>query len=189
VSTPLPLSAVCRLPAPDDNVAIAIRRLDAGSRIEIDGEVRTLASCVLEGHRLAVRPIAPGEALLSWGLPFGHALVPIAPGDYVCNASILQALAVRQLGVPLPSAPNFEDYLVPFELDPATYRPGQPVDRVARPRTFRGYRRRVATSACRRRGLRAGGAQRTPRHSSTLAVWPNARPSGASTFDEALPTA
>ena len=127
-----PLSAVCRLPAPDDNVAIAIRRLDAGTRIEIDGEVRTLASCVLEGHRLAVRPIAPGEALLSWGLPFGHALVPIAPGDYVCNESMLQALAVRQLGVPLPSAPNFADYLVPFALDPATYRPGQPVDRVAR---------------------------------------------------------
>ncbi len=141
MSTPLPLNAVCRLPAPDDNVAIAIRRLDAGTRIEIDGDVRTLASCVLEGHRLAVRPIAPGEALLSWGLPFGHALVPIAPGDYVCNASILQALAMRQLGVPLPAAPNFEDYLVPFALDPATYRPGQPVERVARPRTFRGYRR------------------------------------------------
>jgi altronate dehydratase len=140
-SSPLPLSAVCRLPAPDDNVAIAIRRLDAGTRIEIDGDVRTLASCVLEGHRLAVRPIAPGEALLSWGLPFAHALLPIAPGDYVCNASILQALAMRKLGVPLPAAPNFEDYLVPFALDPATYRPGQPVERVAQPRTFRGYRR------------------------------------------------
>ena len=141
MSPPLPLSAVCRLPAPDDNVAIAIRRLDAGTVIEIDGELRTLSSCVLEGHRLAVRPIAPGEALLSWGLPFGHALVPIAPGDYVCNESILQALAMRQLGVPLPAAPNFEDYLVPFTLDPATYWPGQPVERVAQPRTFRGYRR------------------------------------------------
>ena len=141
MSTPLPLSAVCRLPAPDDNVAIAIRRLDAGTRLEIDGAVCTLTSCVLEGHRLAVRPIAPGEPLLSWGLPFGHAVAPIAPGDYVCNASILQALAMRRLGVPLPSAPNFQDYLVPFTLDQATYRPGQPVDRVAQPRTFRGYRR------------------------------------------------
>jgi altronate dehydratase len=141
VSTPLPLSAVCRLPAPDDNVAIAVRRLDAGTRLEIDGAVRTLTSCVLEGHRLAVRPIAPGEPLLSWGLPFGHALTPIAPGDYVCNASILQALAMRQLGVPLPAEPNFKDYLVPFTLDPATYRPGPRVERVAAPRTFRGYRR------------------------------------------------
>ena len=96
---------------------------------------------MLEGHRLAVRPIAPGEALLSWGLPFGHALVPIAPGDYICNDSILQALAMRQLGVPLPAQPNFEDYLVPFTLDPATYRPGQPVERVA------GRARSAATGA------------------------------------------
>lgn len=141
MSTPLPLSTVCRLPAPDDNVAIVTRRLDAGTALDIDGIVRTLASCVLEGHRLAVRPIAPGEPLLSWGLPFGHALTAIAPGDYICNASILQALAMRNLGVPLPAEPNFTDYLVPFTLDPATYRPGPRVDRVAEPRTFRGYRR------------------------------------------------
>ena len=97
---------------------------------------------MLEGHRLAVRPIAPGEALLSWGLPFGHALAPIAPGDYVCNASILQALAMRQLGVPLPAAPNFEDYLVPFALDPGDL-PARASRSSAsrRPRTFRGYRR------------------------------------------------
>jgi len=137
----LPLSAVARLPAPDDNVAIAVRRLDAGTAIEIDGAVRTLASCVLEGHRLAVKPIGPGEALLSWGLPFGHALGPIAPGDYVCNQSMLEALAVRQLGVPLPAAPNFADYLVPFDLDPATYRPGAVLARVTEPATFRGYLR------------------------------------------------
>src|SRR5689334_24951477 len=133
MSTPVPRAAVSRLPAPGDNVAIAIRRLEAGTPVEIDGAVKPLAYCVPEGNRLAVRPIAPGEALLSWGLPFGHALVPIAPGDYVCNESILQALAMRQLGVPLPAAPNFEDYLVPFTLDPATYRPGQPVERVAQP--------------------------------------------------------
>ena len=141
MSTPLPVTAVCRLPAPEDNVAIATRRLDAGTRLEIDGRVVTLAACVLEGHRLAVRPIAPGEALLSWGLPFGHALVPIAPGDYVCNQSMLDALAMRQLGIALPTSPNFEDYLVPFALDPATYRPGPPIDRDDTPRTFRGYAR------------------------------------------------
>lgn len=141
MSTPLPLAAFGRLPAPDDNVAIAVRRLDAGTPIEIDGQVRPLPYCVLEGHRVAVRPIAPGEALLSWGLPFGHALAPIAPGDYVCNQSMLDALAVRQLGVPLPSSPNFADYLVPFELDPATYEAGAPLERLADPGTFRGYAR------------------------------------------------
>ena len=141
MSTPVPLAAVSRLPAPGDNVAIAVRRLDAGTPVEIDGVVRPLASCVLEGHRLAVKAIAPGEALLSWGLPFGHALTPIAPGDYVCNASMLEALAMRQLGVPLPAAPNFADYLVPFRLDESTYQPGPPVEPAAEPRMFKGYRR------------------------------------------------
>ncbi len=141
MSTPLPLSAVGRLPAAGDNVAIAIRRLEAGTLVEIGGVVRPLASCVLEGHRFAVRPIAAGEALLSWGLPFGHALGPIAPADYVCNRSMLDALAVRRLGVPLPEQPNFADYLEPYELDEATFRPGPPVELVAAPRTFQGYRR------------------------------------------------
>ena len=141
MSTPLPLAAVSRLPAPGDNVAIAVRRLDAGTLVEIDGVVKPLAFCVLEGHRLAVRAIAPGEALLSWGLPFGHALAPIQAGDYVCNRSMLEALAMRKLGVPLPAEPNFADHLVPFTLDEATYAPGPPVDRVAEPRSFQGYRR------------------------------------------------
>ena len=141
MSTPLPLSAAGRLPAPDDNVAIAIRRLEAGTVIEIAGVERTLTHCILEGHRFAVRSIAAGEALLSWGLPFGHALEPIAPGDYACNGSMLEALAVRRLGVPLPEQPNFADHLVPYALDAATFRPAPPVELVAAPRTFAGYRR------------------------------------------------
>ena len=142
MSTPLPLSAVCRLPAPDDNVAIAIRRLDAGTRIEIDGEVRTLASCVLEGHRFAVRPIAPGEALLSWGLPFGHALRPDrarrlrlqrldarGAGDAAARRAAAGEAELRGL----PGAVRARRGDLPAR--PA----GRP--RRAEPRTFRGYRR------------------------------------------------
>jgi len=141
MSLPLPFAAVGRLPAPDDNVAIAIRRLEAGTRIEIGGVVHTLAYCILEGHRFAVRPIAAGEALLSWSHPFGHALGPIAAGEYVCNRSMLEALAVRRLGVPLPENPNFADHLVPYALDESAFRPGPPVELAATPRTFQGYRR------------------------------------------------
>ena len=94
MSLPLRLDHVGRLPSPEDNVAIAIRQLEPGTVIELDGDVRTLAHTVLEGHRFAVRPIAPGEPLLSWGMPFGHALTPITAGDYVCNESILEATLV-----------------------------------------------------------------------------------------------
>ncbi|HET7537228.1 MAG TPA: UxaA family hydrolase, partial [Candidatus Didemnitutus sp.] len=130
-----------RLPAPDDNVAIAIRQLDTGTVVRLDGAPRTLKHTVLEGHRFAVRPIAAGEPLLSWGLPFGNATIPIAPGDYVCNQSMLDALAVRQLGIALPAQPNFADRLTAFQLDEAAFRPAPATERVTAPRTFAGYRR------------------------------------------------
>src|SRR5262249_32049665 len=133
--------AVGRLPAPGDNVAIAIRRLEAGTVVQLDGTPRTLKHTILEGHRFAVKPIATGEALLSWSLPFGNATVAIAPGDYVCNQSMLDALAVRQLGIALPAQPNFADRIVAFELDDQSFQPAPPTERVATPRTFSGYRR------------------------------------------------
>ena len=139
--SPLTLHATGRLPAPGDNVAIAIRQLEPGTVIELDGGPRVLTHTILEGHRFAVHSIAVGEPLLSWSTPFGHALAPIAAGDYVCNQSILEALAVRRLGVTLPEKPNFNDYLVPFELDEATFTPAPPVELVTAPRTFLGYRR------------------------------------------------
>jgi altronate dehydratase len=139
--TALPFSSVGRLPAPGDNVAIAVRRLEAGTVIEVGGAARTLGQTVLEGHRFAVRPIAVGEPLLSWSLPFGHATAPIDAGDYVCNKSMLAALAIRQLDFPLPEKPNFADHLVPFQLEESSFRPGSGVERVVQPRTFSGYRR------------------------------------------------
>jgi len=135
------LAAVGRLPAPTDNVAIAVRRLEAGTAVRIGGAVRRLEHTVLEGHRFAVRAIAPGEPLLSWGEPFGRALAAISPGEYVCNASVLEALAVRRLGAALPSLPNFADEIVPFRLDEASFRPGAPVPQEDDRRTFLGYER------------------------------------------------
>jgi altronate dehydratase len=142
-SAPLSLDSVARLPAPDDNVAIVTLRLDPGVVVMLPGGARTIAHTVLEGHRFAVRAIAPGDPLLSWGLPFGHALHAIAPGDYVCNQSMLDALAVRRIdgGATLPSQPNFADHLIAFALDERTFRPGAPAEPASPARTFRGYRR------------------------------------------------
>ncbi|MFZ5496331.1 MAG: UxaA family hydrolase [Verrucomicrobiota bacterium] len=141
MSAPLPLDAAGRLPAPGDNVAIAIRRLEAGTAILLADGPHTLEHTVLEGHRFTVRPVAAGEPLLSWGLPFGQALGPIAAGTYVCNQSILDWLALRRVELTIPAQPNFADHLVPFALDEAALRPAPPVELVAQPRTFAGYRR------------------------------------------------
>ena len=97
---------------------------------------------MLEGHRFAVAPIPTGAALLSWSLPFGTALTDLAPGDYVCNASMLAALAVRRVdGLALPATANFADVLDAFRLDERTFVPAPPVELLPAPRTFQGYRR------------------------------------------------
>lgn len=141
-AVPLPIDLVSRLPAPGDNVAIATRRLEAGEIVVLPEGSRCLPHTVLEGHRFAVRPIAPGEALLSWGLPFGRALRPIAAGDYVTNAAMLEGLAVRRVpGAVLPAQPNFADCLTQFQLSEQTVHASPPVERVAAPRTFQGFRR------------------------------------------------
>ncbi len=132
--------SVARLPAPDDNVAIATQKLDVGTQIQYD-EQFSLSHSVLEGHRFAVRFIAEGEPLLSWGLPFGYASRAIAPGDYVCNQKMIDSLSIRNLDFELPNTPNFIDTIKPFNLDEKALRPGRQVERHSEDRSFLGYRR------------------------------------------------
>src|SRR5829696_22077 len=162
---------VGRLPSPGDNVAIATRRIEAGTRVVYEGSEFTVPHTVLEGHRFAVEPVAEGEDLLSWGLPFGKALKDIGPGEYACNEKILRVLrdrhgtllrldededpegthdqgggrlpgGYRKEGLTLPDEPNFRDAeLEPYVLEEGAFRPGAQVPLHDEPRTFTGYRR------------------------------------------------
>ena len=139
---PLGFDEVGRLPAPGDNVAIATRRLDAGTRIAYEGSEFTVGHTILEGHRFAIRAIPEGENLLSWGLPFGRAVKKIPPGEYACNPKILKVLSGRNIDFELPSEANFHDAeLKPYVLDEEGFRPGAQVPLYDEPRTFMGYRR------------------------------------------------
>jgi altronate dehydratase len=133
---------VGRLPAPGDNVAMATRKLEAGTRVSYEGAEFEIPHTILEGHRFAVDPLEKGEDLLSWGLRFGRAVRDIAPGDYACNGKILKVLAERHVDFELPSEPNFSDAeLEPYVLDEDGFRPGEQVPLHDEPRTFMGYRR------------------------------------------------
>jgi altronate dehydratase len=135
------LHAIGRIPSPGDNVAIATRRLDAGTEIDFGGRTGTLPHTILEGHRFAIAPIAAGQPLLSWGLPFGRALRDIEAGEYVCNAGILAALRLRNLDFPPPAQANFEDHAATHVLDEKSFRPGTQVPLHAERGTFQGYPR------------------------------------------------
>lgn len=139
---------VGRLPSPGDNVAIAIRRLEAGMRVAFGGGEFEIEHPVPEGHRFAVRRIPEGGELLSWGLPFGTAVREIHPGAYVCNSRILRALRERRVGFELPVEANFRDHgLEPYELDERGFRPGEQVPLHPEPRVFLGYGRGAGRGA------------------------------------------
>jgi hypothetical protein len=83
--------------------------------------------------RIAVRPVRAGEFLLSWGLPFGRATKDILPGQYCCNRSIIDSLAVRHVGFPLPVEGNFEDVIQKHVLDEASFVAAEQVPARVRP--------------------------------------------------------
>ena len=160
---------VARLPLPGDNVAIASRRLEAGTQIGLDGSRFELDCTVMEGHRFATEPISRGERLLSWGLPFGVATTDITTGSYVCNEGMLQALEVRRLDFQLPGVFNFEDRIEPYELDIERFRPGEQVAQLVSESGFRGYDRGPRGVGTRNYILVVGTTSRAASFARTLA--------------------
>ncbi len=66
---------------PDDNVAIAIADIPAHSESGISG---VASRCPIPaGHKIAIRPLDRGEAILKYGQVIGFASEPILPGDHV----------------------------------------------------------------------------------------------------------
>ncbi|MCJ7622752.1 MAG: UxaA family hydrolase, partial [Anaerolineaceae bacterium] len=130
-----------RLAVPADNVGITTRRLEAGTTVIFDGRKFSLSNTILEGHRFALRPIGAGEALLSWGLPFGLAACDIPAGEYVINADTLGTLQGRNINFELPAAANFSDRISPYVLDEDTFLPAEQVPLYEQRGSFLGYRR------------------------------------------------
>ncbi|MBT5144915.1 MAG: altronate hydrolase, partial [Gemmatimonadetes bacterium] len=167
--TTMNFSDVGRLPAAGDNVAIAGRRLEAGTRIVLPGIETVLSHTILEGHRFAVEPIAAGDMLLSWGLPFGVAHRLISPGEYVTNPGMLEAMHGRSIDFELPEAPNFEDRVVPYLLDEATFSSAPALPRREDIPTFAGFDRGARGVGTRNHIVVLGTTSRTAAFARALA--------------------
>ena len=79
---PSPENAAILLHA-SDNIAIARLALPAGQLIRLNGRELVLKDPVPMGHKLALRGIAPGEAILRYGQIMGRASLVIEPGAHV----------------------------------------------------------------------------------------------------------
>lgn len=84
--------AAYRITASDD-VAIALRDLNAGERITIDELTVTLRDAVGRGHKFAVRAIAASQPVCKYGWPIGCAKADIAEGAHVHTHNVATRLA------------------------------------------------------------------------------------------------
>jgi altronate dehydratase len=66
-----------------DNVATALEALEAGRVLEIAGQRLTVVEAIPRGHKIALRPIRAGEAVVKYGSPIGTATTDIEPGTHV----------------------------------------------------------------------------------------------------------
>lgn len=66
-----------------DNVAVALQNLSAGTVIHIADKEIILKQDIPRGHKFAVKDIAAQENIIKYGYPIGHATCDIASGDYV----------------------------------------------------------------------------------------------------------
>lgn len=77
------MTAPFLLLAPEDDVAVAIRRVAAGTGCGLDGVAVAARQEIPLGHKMAVRAIPAGERVRKFGVPIGRATRAIEPGELV----------------------------------------------------------------------------------------------------------
>ena len=107
--------------APNDEVAVALRALEAGERIDVAGAVLTVAEPIARGHKVAVRSIGAGAPVHRYGWPIGTATCDIGMGDHVHSHNLVTNLRAEE----------------PYDYAPIAPRP----QRAPGDWRFRGYRR------------------------------------------------
>ena len=76
------MRAVLKISA-SDNVAVALRALEAGETVQADGVSIPICQPIPAGHKLALKSIAAGESVIKYGFPIGEAMCPVTEGEHV----------------------------------------------------------------------------------------------------------
>ncbi|MDL2304106.1 altronate dehydratase family protein [Bacteroides sp. OttesenSCG-928-D19] len=106
---------------PADNVIVAVEDIPAGTGIVVGDKLITVKQDIPAGHKIALQDFLPGDHIIKYGFPIGHATTPIGVGEWVNEKNIKTNLE------------GLQEY---------TYNP-QPAPALSKaaPLTFNGYRR------------------------------------------------
>ena len=111
-----------------DNVAVALHAAAKGETLKEGDAVVTAREDIPQGHKIALVPIAAGEAVVKYGFPIGHATEPVEAGSWVHTHNMRTNLSGE------------EEY---------AYEPSVPEIEAAEAETFQGYRREDGRAAVR----------------------------------------
>ncbi|MGM0901266.1 MAG: UxaA family hydrolase [Bacillota bacterium] len=67
----------------NDNVVVALKDLQAGQTIAVQGKEIELKEEIKRGHKVAIKDIAVNENVVKYGYPIGHAIQEIGVGEHV----------------------------------------------------------------------------------------------------------
>ena len=68
---------------PSDNVAVALVPLSKGTVIKLDDITLTLTEDIMQGHKFSLKNIKPGDSIIKYGNPIGHATAEIPAGSWI----------------------------------------------------------------------------------------------------------
>jgi altronate dehydratase len=83
-----------------DNVATALQALEGGRRLEVGGAMVVVQDAVPSGHKIALRAIRAGEAVIKYGSPIGLATADIAAGAHVHTHNLASTRGRGDLELP-----------------------------------------------------------------------------------------
>lgn len=67
----------------NDNVIIALKDLEKGQMLEVEGKAITLNENIKQGHKVAMIAIKRGQDVIKYGFAIGHATTDVKVGDHV----------------------------------------------------------------------------------------------------------
>lgn len=76
----------------NDNVAVAVSRIDAGESIRIDKKRLVVKEPIPKGHKVALASIEAGDQVIKYGYPIGHAKQSIQKGQWIHAHNMQSAL-------------------------------------------------------------------------------------------------
>ena len=68
---------------PSDNVAVALVPLAKGTVVKLDDITLTLTEDIMQGHKFSLKNLKPGDSIIKYGNPIGHATAEIPAGSWI----------------------------------------------------------------------------------------------------------